>query len=148
MKIVLASDHYGYSVKAWLLGWLAARGHDVVDMGGTAVADANLVAYVDAACTAVAKGEAERGILLCMSGGLPVIRANRYAALRCVTGWDARIVAHDREASNVNMLALAGYDMTLRQAEEIVTAFLETSFEPLERRMRRLEALAVPPELG
>lgn len=147
MKLVLASDHYGYPLKVWLLGWLVAQGHEVVDAGGAAGADSHLLDYVDVACKAVARGKAERGVLVCMSGGMAAIRANRYPALRCVTGWDARVVAHDREASDVNMLALAGYDMSLRQAEDVVAAFLATPFEPLPRRLARLAALAGPTDV-
>ena len=144
MRIALGCDHYGYPLKIHLMTWLAAQGHEVVDKGGMAQPDEGFVDYADAVCLAVVKGEAERGILLCMSGGAMALRANRHPQLRAVVGWQPEALAHDREATDVNVLALPACYITPAEAEKLVQVFLETTFQPLERRVRRLARLAGP----
>lgn len=148
MRLALSCDHYGYPLKFHLIKWLTAQGHQVVDAGGTLQPDEHFIDHADAVCTAVAKGDAERGIILCRSGGCMAIRANRYPQLRAVVGFEAAVLTHDREASDVNILALPAYYMAPEQAERLVTVFLATPFEALDRRVRRLQRLAAPPPMA
>lgn len=130
----------------WLMQVLQAQGHEVLDKGTfSLLPDDGLVDYVDAACGAVIAGEAERAILLCMSGGLPVVRANRFDGLRAVVGFDEDVLKHDREASDVNVLTLPSHYLSNDKMERLVRVFLETGFVPLERRVKRLERLARVP---
>lgn len=141
MKIAMGCDHYGFALKQRLIGWLESRGHVVLDCGGSAEPDDRLMDYTDDVCKAVAGGDAERGIVVCMSGGFPTVRINRWQGLRCVLGWHAEALRHDREASDVNMLTLSGRFLPHEEAELLVEIFLETPFDPLPRRLARLARL-------
>lgn len=146
MKIAMSCDHYGYPLKLWLKAWLEGRGHTVMDMGCEGVEPvATLLDDADKAFAAVVKGVADRAIVVCMSGGALAVRANKFDGLRAVVGWNADVVKHDREASDVNVLALAGHFVTPAEAERLVEVFLATPFEALERRVKRLARLAERP---
>lgn len=141
MKIAMGCDHYGFALKGRLKAWLEARGHEVLDCGGGAEADDRLMEYTDAVCRAVVTGDAERGIVVCMSGGFPLVRSNRWQGVRAVLGWHEEALAHDRAASDVNVLALSGKFLDGAVAEALVGVFLEVPFEPLPRRLMRLARL-------
>lgn len=142
MKIVIGADHHAMPLKQTLVDWLAAQGHDVQDIGHHGgPPDEAICDYADAVCEAVTSAKAERGVLLCMSGGFMNIRANKWPTIRCVMGINPLSVAHDRAASNANVLALAAAYTDAAHARACVDAFLSTPFEPLERRLKRLKRL-------
>lgn len=143
MKVAIGADVYGYPLKLVVAKWLKDHGHEVVDAGIHGMeADDKIIDYADAVAGAVSRGEAERGVLLCMSGGMMVIRANRWAKVRAVVGFKPEIVVHDREASDVNVLGLAAYDMTYREVVGLMDVFMNTTFEALDRRVTRLKLLS------
>jgi ribose 5-phosphate isomerase B len=145
MKIALGNDHLGFSLKQAVAAWLEGQGHDVLDMGNlSAEADARICDYADTALAKVKGGGAERAILICQSGGFMVIRANKWAGLRAVVALTPESVAHDRQASDINVLGLAAGYMGQAEALACVGAFLETPFEPLPRRVARLARLEEP----
>src|SRR5882762_6212003 len=83
MKIAIGSDHAGYALKQRFPRELAALGHDVMDLG-THAADPP-VDYPDFCFPvgeAVARGEADRGIVLGGSGNGEAIAANKVAGIR------------------------------------------------------------------
>lgn len=141
MKIAIGCDSYGLVLKARLVAWLEGQGHEVVDCGIDSAEDGRtLLACTDTVCRMVSGGGAERGVLVCRSGGFPLVRANKFKRLRCVMGWDVEAMRHDREASDVNVVALAGGYGEV-DAEGVLAAFLGTEFEALERRVIRLGQL-------
>lgn len=140
MKVAVGADHYGYPLKLAVVRWLEENGHTVQDAGCHAfIADPNIAEYADAVAGAVAQGRAERGVLLCKSGGAMGIRANRWRGVRAVQGGPA--LEHDREASDVNVLCVAAYYESWQQVEGYLETFFETGFQALERRVKRLARL-------
>jgi len=142
MKIALGADGFGFVLKTQVAAWLVACGHEVMDGGiFSAAPDMKLMDYADFVAGAVAKGEADRGVLICMSGGMMQIRANRFAGVRAVMGFDADAMVHDREASDANVVCFAASYGAEAVWEDIMLAFLETEFEALDRRLARLALL-------
>lgn len=143
MKVAVGADAYGYPLKLVVTKWLKDNGHEVIDVGIHGMeSDDKIIGYADAVAGAVSRGEAERGVLLCMSGGMMVIRANRWPKVRAVVGFKPEIVMHDREASDVNVLGLAAYDMSYRDVVGLMNTFMNTAFEALDRRVARLKLLS------
>jgi RpiB/LacA/LacB family sugar-phosphate isomerase len=69
MKVGIGADHGGFEMKQELAKLMAAEGHEVVDFGSKTY-DQN-DDYPDFAiplARAVARGEVERGVLVCGSG--------------------------------------------------------------------------------
>ena len=132
MKIAIASDHAAVDLKAELAQWLRDEGHEVADLGP---ATADRVDYPDFGyklATAVASGEAERGIALCGSGIGISIAVNRNPACRCALVGEPLSAALSREHNDANVLAKA-----------CVTAFLTTEFGG-GRHAGRVEKLSQP----
>lgn len=138
MKIALGCDHFGFDLKTRLIAWLQAHGHEAVDCGGRAEPEERLLEVTDAVCAAVKSGQVDRGIVMCMSGGLVTVRVNRWKGIRGVLGWNVEALKHDRAASDVNVLTLSGRFMAPEMAEALVDVFLAEAFEPLPRRLARL----------
>src|SRR4029450_13051594 len=83
MRIALAADHAGYQLKDDLAAWLREAGHDVVDLGTNGPESVDYPEYGARLADAVARGDAERGIVVCGSGTAFSIPANRNPACRC-----------------------------------------------------------------
>ncbi len=68
MRIALASDHAGVDLKRDLVAWLAAAGHDVLDLGVHSDDPSDYPDSAEAVATTILAGKAERGVLVCGSG--------------------------------------------------------------------------------
>jgi ribose 5-phosphate isomerase B len=142
MEIYIGSDFRGFETRKALIEFLNTGGHDVNDMGNYEYVDGD--DFNDAA-VAVSKNVRENrgsvGILICGSGHGMTIQANRFKGIRATLcdSVDAAIPA--RKSDDANVLCLAADRTDIEKAKEITTKFLETDFEPLERRVRRMNRL-------
>lgn len=138
MKIALASDHAGYPLKAHLVDYLQARGHEVLDFG---VDSADVPAdYPDAAVavgSAVIDGRAERGIIVCGSGVGACVAANKMGGIYAAICHDTYSAHQGVEHDNMNVLCLGSRIVGMNVAEELVTAFIGATFSGEERHLRR-----------
>ena len=122
---------------------LAAAGYNVVNLGTD---DPNTsVDYPDVANTladAMLDDKNSRGIIICGTGAGIMIAANRHKhirASRCDRPDQAR---DDRFHDDTNVLALAADDIDIEMAFMCVQAFLESPFDNIERRIRRIEKIS------
>lgn len=142
-KVYIASDHRGVGLKLYMIEMLTAAGYIVVNLG---VDDPNVSAdYPDVAATvadAMAADRNSRGILICGTGAGVMIAANRYRhirASRCDNPTQAR---EDRFHDDINVLALAADDIDIEMAFMCAQTFLESPFDNIERRVRRIEKIS------
>lgn len=142
-KVFLASDHRGAGLKLYLIEMLTAAGYSVVNLG---VDDPNtMVDYPDVAknlADAMADDQRARGILICGTGAGVMIAANRYKhirASRCDRPEQAR---DDRFHDDINVLALAADDIDIEMAFICAQTFLDSPFDNIERRVRRIEKIS------
>src|SRR5437016_8233401 len=82
VKIAIGSDHAGFEVKERLKARLAKEGFEVKDFGTTSPESTDYPDYAYLVAHAVARGEAERGVLVCGSGIGMSIAANKVAGAR------------------------------------------------------------------
>jgi ribose 5-phosphate isomerase B len=126
MKIVLACDHRGYEQKRRLVGFLIELGHDVADMGCTGKEAVDYPDLAYPASVAVAKGEADFGVLLDNSGiGMSIV-ANKVPGVRAALVLDDVAAKLAREANHCNVLCLATDLLSEVQMDRIVKIFLKT----------------------
>lgn len=141
MRIALAADHAGYSLKDELAAWLRETGHEVLDLGTNSPDSVDYPYYGARLAEAVASGEADRGIVVCGSGIGISIAVNRNAGCRCARVSEPLSAALAREHNDANVLAmgarLTGPDM----AKACVQAFLGTEFAG-GRHQRRVDQLS------
>ena len=142
-KVYIAADHRGVGLKLYLIEMLNAAGYMVVNLGTD---DLNTpVDYPDVAAKladAMASDPKSRGIIICGTGAGVMIAANRYRhirASRCDRPDQAR---DDRFHDDINVLALAADDIDIEMAFVCVQTFLESPFDNIERRVRRIEKIS------
>jgi len=140
MKIALAADHAGYEEKEKLKSELDTLGVEYTDMGTDSNASVDYPDYARKVAEAVAKGDFERGILLCGSGAGMAIAANKVPGIRSAVAWNEEIARLSREHNNTNVLALAARFTADYEIKNIVKAWLETEFDA-GRHERRVEKI-------
>jgi ribose 5-phosphate isomerase B len=141
MRIALGSDHAGYPLKAHLVPFMTALGHDVVDAGTDSEASVDYPAYCAAVARAVSSGAVDRGIVVGGSGQGEHLAANAVRGVRAALGNDLYTARMSRRHNDANVLALGGRIVGTGLAEEIVSLWLTTDFEGA-RHVRRVEQLA------
>ena len=67
-KIGIASDHAGYEMKEFLVGYLNAMGYEVLDFGAHSPESVDYADFAHPLAEAIENGELERGVALCGSG--------------------------------------------------------------------------------
>lgn len=140
MRIAVASDHAGYALKEAIKRRLADRGESVDDFGAPGPEPSDYPDYGGAAARAVARGAADRGVLVCGSGQGMCMVANKIAGVRAALAWNTEIAQLSRRHNDSNVLCLPARFVTEGQAFQIVDEWLGASFEG-GRHARRVEKL-------
>ena len=143
MDLFVGADYRGFERKKELLKFLAKNEeYEVTDVGAYSYHegdDFNDPAI--AVARAVRKDMNARGILICDSAHGVTIQANRFKGIRAAHCDSVESAELAREHDDANVLCLSAHFMDDAKVQEIVTAFLTTKFEPLERRVRRINRL-------
>ena len=135
-KIVIAGDHGGLETKSALVASLKSAGVEVEDLG-TSTADS--VDYPDFAAlvaSAIARGEADRGILVCGTGIGISIAANKFPGIRAAVIHDEFTAQMSKQHNNANIVALGGRTMTPEQACQLVDIWRTTEYEGGRHQLR------------
>jgi ribose 5-phosphate isomerase B len=138
MRVAIGADHAGFEMKQEVASYLAAGGHAVIDLGTDSNESVDYPDFAAAVGRAVLSGRAERGIVVCGSGAGAAIAANKLTGIRCAQANDVYTAHQGVEHDDVNVIALAARVIGPAVAMEVVDAFLEASFIPEDRYLRRL----------
>lgn len=127
--IWIGNDHGGYELKQKVVTYLKEMGYEVRDVGGHST---EIVRYPYSAArvaSAVSRGEAKRGILICSTGiGMSII-ANRFKGVRaslCTSTYMGRMT---RAHNDSNVLCLGGRITGDLEAIDILQAWLTTPYD-------------------
>lgn len=134
MKVAIASDHGGYTLKEAIkdsfdIKWIdlgTDNGEDSVDYPdfGHALADA------------LNDGVAEFGIAICGTGIGISMALNRHEGIRAGLCTDTTMARLTRQHNDANILCLGERIIGTEAAFDIVRTFLETAFEGGRHRRR------------
>lgn len=140
MKIVIASDHGGFDLKEIIKEDLMKKGYNIEDLGTNSIESVDYPDYGRKAAEAVAKKEADKGIVVCGTGIGISISANKVKGIRCALCSDVYSAKMARAHNDSNMLALGGRVVGRDLALEIVNAWLNAEFEGgrHERRVNKI----------
>lgn len=127
--IALASDHAGFEYKQEIASLLRGLGHDVRDFGTDSADSVDYPKFIRPAAEAVARGEADRGIVLGGSGNGEAIVANKVRGIRCALCWNEESARLSRQHNDANMCSLGQRLIPVETALAIVRAWLQTPFE-------------------
>jgi ribose 5-phosphate isomerase B len=140
-RIAIGSDHTGVDLKRHLVGQLRGRGLAVTEFGAV---DKTAVDYPDVAASvarAVARGEADAGIVIDGAGLGSTMAANKIAGIRAAMCLNETLARYAREHNGANVLALGATLLGAAEASRIVDTWLSTPMtEP--RYIRRLSKIA------
>ena len=142
MRVAVAFDHRGVTLKSRIANAVRDLGHEVVDLGVNAPEPR--VDYPDVARTlgeAVLAGQAERGILVCGSGVGASVAANKLPGIRAAICHDVYSAHQGVEHDDMNVLCLGSEVIGPSLASDLVRTFLRAEFDGGERYRRRLEKI-------
>ncbi len=139
-KIGFACDHAAYEMKEFLVGYLSAKGWEVLDFGTHSEESVDYPDFAHQLGAAIDGGELEVGIGLCGSGEGMAMTLNKHQGVRAGLVWDNAIAALIRQHNNANVIVLPARFISNDQAVEFVDTFLSTDFEG-GRHERRVEKI-------
>jgi ribose 5-phosphate isomerase B len=143
MRVGIATDHGGFSLKEDLLARLRAAGHEVVDFGASSLNQGDdYPDFVVPLARAVAAGSVERGVAVCGSGVGAAVCANKVTGVRAGLIGDHFSAHQGVEDDHMNIICLGGRTVGPLLAWELVEAYLAAEYSQAERHLRRLEKVA------
>jgi ribose 5-phosphate isomerase B len=135
--VAVAGDHTALALKAAIVQHLRSRGVAAHDLG-TSTSDP--VDYPDTAASAalaVARGEADAGIVIDGGGLGSTIAANKVPGARAAMCLNQTLARYARQHNGANILALGATLVSSEEAVAIVDTFLDTPMREA-RYIRRL----------
>lgn len=140
MKLAVASDHGGFSLKESLIKSLKQEKIDLLDLGNQGTESVDYPDYAIKVAEMVSEGKADAGLLMCGTGIGMCIVANKFKNVRAAVVSDPYSARMAKEHNNANILCIGGRVVDPKKAEEIVRSWLEAKFEG-GRHDRRLEKI-------
>ena len=127
--ILFGCDHAGIQLKEVLLAHLATKNMITQDFGCYTEESIDYPDFAHPLAIEVSKNTEALGVLICGSGNGINMTANKHSGIRSALCWKKEIAVLARQHNNANILALPARFLTNDEGIEILTAFLETSFE-------------------
>lgn len=127
--IALGADHAGFEYKEAIKAHLLEKGYGVLDFGTHSEESVDYPDYVHPAATAVEKGEADFGVLVCGTGNGVAMTANKHHKVRAGMAWDIPLAELTRQHNDANMLCMPARFVSLDKALAMTDVFLNTPFE-------------------
>lgn len=128
MRVAIASDHAGFVQKDPLADYLRDKGHEVIDCGPRTDDRCDYPDFADKVARLVARGEVDRGVLVCGTGLGIAMTADKVAGVRAVPIQTVDFARLCREHNDANVIGLSGRFVSLEDNEAILDVFLTTEF--------------------
>ncbi|HPI93660.1 MAG TPA: ribose 5-phosphate isomerase B [Deltaproteobacteria bacterium] len=144
MKVAVACDHGGFTLKPVIIDTLKTLGVEVADLGTDGTSSVDYPDYAHKAVEMLLDGACDRIVLICGTGIGMSIFANRCRGVRaalCHDGYTARM---SRQHNDANCLVLGARVTGPGIAAEIVEVWMNTPFEGGRHaaRLSRIEELS------
>lgn len=136
-RLAIGSDHTGVALKRALVQHLRQKGLAVEDRGTDSEEPVDYPDVAAAVGLAVARGEADAGIVIDGAGLGSTIAANKIRGVRAAMCTNVTLARYAREHNGANILALGATLVTIDEAREIVDTWLATPMREA-RYIRRL----------
>ncbi len=136
-RIAIGTDHSGLALKAALVAHLRGRGLAVTDLGTDAPEPVDYPDVAGRVALAVARGEADAGIVIDGAGIGSAIAANKVRGIRAVMCPDETIARYSRQHNGANVMTLGATLVAAPAAIAIVETWIATPMREA-RYIRRL----------
>jgi ribose 5-phosphate isomerase B len=141
VRIAIAADHNGVSLKEHLIKWLAGRGHEVDDRGTDGTGTVDYPPLCADVCQRVVAGDADRGIVIGGSGSGEQMACNKIRGIRAGLCQDLFTTEIARAHNDANVLVIGAKIVAPALAEMITELWLTTPFKGGQHQ-RRLDQIA------
>jgi ribose 5-phosphate isomerase B len=144
LRIVVGGDNAGFNYKEALRKDLEAdeRVEVVADVGVKDPQDETFYPNVAvAAAEKVARGEADRALLICGTGLGVAIAANKVKGIRAVTAHDSYSVQRSVLSNNAQVLCMGERVVGLELARVLVKEWLAVQFDPQSSSAAKVDAI-------
>lgn len=140
MKIAIGNDHAGTEYKLAIIGLLKSMDVELTNYGTDGTDSVDYPDFVHPVAKDVENNAVDYGIIICGSGNGASMTANKHQKVRAALCWNKEIVELARSHNDANILSLPARFISLPQALEMVTTFLNTKFDG-GRHERRIEKM-------
>jgi len=128
LRIALAADHRGFSLKEKVKKFLEKEGYKVLDFGTYNEKRCDYPDYGLKAARAIQKRKAHRGVFICGSGIGMSIAANKVKGIRAGLCLYPEMAQRARRDTNTNVLVLAADFTPFKKAVPILKLWLRERF--------------------
>ncbi len=142
MKIAIGCDHGGFDMKEALVQYMREQGHEVKDFGSYDKNSIDYPDYIIPVGESVARGEFDRGVVICTTGIGASISANKVCGIRCALVSDEYSARMTRQHNDTNVIAFGANVTTVIRAKEMLEIWLSEPFSHGERHQRRIDKIS------
>jgi ribose 5-phosphate isomerase B len=143
-RIVIGNDEAGFSYKETLRAQLEAdpRVLSVQDVGVDGQGDTAYPFVAIEVAQIVARGEADRGLLICGTGIGMAITANKVSGIRAAVGHDSYSVERSVLSNNAQVLAMGERVIGRELARKLVSEWLNHQFDETSSSAAKVQAIS------
>ena len=128
-KIVIASDHAGYSLKEYIKNFLNKKKIQINDVGANSKESVDYPDYAHKLSRVIKKNRNTLGVLICGSGQGMIMTANKHKNIRAALCYDAKSTKLSRLHNDANVITLGSRVISKKNAIKYLNIFLKTEFE-------------------
>lgn len=139
--IYLGADHAGFSLKEKVKTYLDQKKIAYQDLGTDSTESVDASDYAVKVARKIKQSKKARGILICGSGIMMSMAANRIKGVRAALIWNATVAQQARKHNDANILVFSGREAMPRDWKKIIDLFFSAKFSKENRYIRRLEKL-------
>lgn len=142
MKIALGSDHRGIEQKEFIKSRLSGNDLEFIDVGCFSDQRCDYPPFAKEVCTALQKGYAQKGILLCGSGVGMSIAANRFMGIYAALVWNEEMARLSKTDDNANVLVFPANFISTERMIASIQVWLEEHFKGnhYEQRLQTIDS--------
>ena len=139
-KISISSDHAGFKIKETIKKSLAKNKIFVIDLGPKTDSSVDYPDFAKKVARNVASKKSKIGILICGSGTVMAISANKTKGIRAAVCYNLKSTRLCRLHNNANIISIGSRMTKKNDAIKFISAFLKTDFEG-GRHLRRVKKI-------
>ena len=129
MKIAVGCDHNGLELKNLICQFLMDRGVEYRDFGTMTSEPVDYPDIAKLVAIAVAKGEFNRGILICGTGLGMAMAANKVRGIRAATCHDVFSAERAIKSNDAQIMTMGAQVIGSEHAKMLVDAWLRSEFQ-------------------
>ncbi len=128
LRVAIGSDHGGFELKEILVSHLHSLGYPVMDVGTHGKEAVDYPDFARVVAQRVARGEADRGVVIDGAGIGSGMVANKVRGVRAAVCHDLKTVENSRDHNDANVLCLGSGVVEPELARQMVARWLEMAF--------------------